>query len=73
MYAQNIQIDINGVPVSPGDIVLCDPLEGIVVIPKDLVDQVLDLMPKLVAADENVKADVERGSTVAAAFKKHRS
>lgn len=53
--------------------VFCDPLEGVVVIPKQLVDQVIDLMPKLVAADEKVKNDVEKGSTVAAAFKEHRS
>lgn len=73
VYARNVQININGVSVSPGDIIFCDPLEGVVVIPSQLVDQVIDLMPKLVAADENVKADVEEGSTVAAAFKKHRS
>jgi len=56
-----------------GDIVFCDALEGIVAIPKDLVDDVIDLMPKLVHADEKVKEDVQAGSSVFEAFKKHRS
>lgn len=73
MFAQNIEISINDVSISPGDVVFCDPLEGVVVIPHDLVDQVIDLIPMLVAADEKVKADVESGSAVATAFKKHRS
>lgn len=72
-FAQNVVININNVSVSPGDIVLCDPLEGVVVIPQQLVDQVIDLIPKLVAADERVKTDVENGSAVAVAFQNHRS
>jgi hypothetical protein len=44
-----------------------------VAIPKDLVDDVIDLMPKLVHADEKVKEDVQAGSSVFEAFKKHRS
>lgn len=73
VYARNVQIRINDVSISPGDMVLCDPLEGVVVIPNQLVDEVIDLIPKLAAADDNVKKDVERGSTVAAAFQRHRS
>ena len=41
-------------------------------IPEDLVDDVIDLMPKLVHADEKVKEDVQAGSSVFEAFKKHR-
>lgn len=55
-----------------GDILFCDPLEGVVVIPAALLDEVLELMPKLVAADDKVKEDVLAGSTVFDAFKKHR-
>ncbi|PGG99975.1 hypothetical protein AJ80_09262 [Polytolypa hystricis UAMH7299] len=71
--ARNVPIDVGGVVVSPGDIVFCDPLEGAVVIPKALLDDVLTLMPKLVAADDKVKEDVLNGSTVFDAFKKHRA
>ena len=43
------------------------------VIPQELVDKVLELMPKIVEADDKVKEDVMAGSTVAEAFKKHRA
>ncbi|KAK5087660.1 hypothetical protein LTR70_002977 [Exophiala xenobiotica] len=72
VYARNVTISIKDVSISPGDIVFCDPLEGVVVIPQALVDQVVDLIPKLVSADDKVKEDVEAGSTVQTAFKKHR-
>jgi uncharacterized protein YacL len=55
-----------------GDIIFCDPLEGVVVIPRFLLEDCLQLMPKLVEADDLVKADVDRGMTVLEAFKKHR-
>uniref|UniRef100_A0A093VPI8 Protein DlpA n=1 Tax=Talaromyces marneffei PM1 TaxID=1077442 RepID=A0A093VPI8_TALMA len=58
---RNVPIDFNGVTVDTGDIVFCDPLEGVVVIPKDLLDDVLELSPKLIAQDDKVKADVEKG------------
>ena len=73
MHSRNTTIIINEVSVSPGDIVFADPLEGVVVIPSGLVNEVIDLMPNLVSADDKVKADVEAGSTVAAAFKNHRN
>ena len=55
-----------------GDTVFCDPLEGVVVIPRDLLDEVIELMPRLVEADDRVKEDVQNGSSVFEAFKKHR-
>lgn len=42
-------------------------LEGVVAIPKDLVDDLIELMPKLVHADDRVKEDVQGGL----AFLKH--
>lgn len=55
-----------------GDIVFCDSQEGVVIIPQELLDEALSLMPKLVAADDKVKDAVSRGTTVAAAFKAFR-
>lgn len=43
------------------------------VIPKDLLDDVLELSPKLMAQDDKVKADVEKGMSVFEAMKKHRT
>ncbi|KIW58578.1 hypothetical protein PV05_03086 [Exophiala xenobiotica] len=72
VYARNVPVSISGVTVSPGDIVFCDPVEGIVVIPQELLDETLSLMPKLVSADDKVKEAVENGMTVAEAFKNFR-
>ncbi|KAL9106525.1 MAG: hypothetical protein Q9227_008440 [Pyrenula ochraceoflavens] len=70
--ARNVPVTVQGVVVSPGDIIYCDAREGVVVIPQDLLDAVIDLMPKIVQADERVKADVKAGGSVFEAFKKHR-
>lgn len=42
-------------------------------IPQELLDQVLETMPKLVAMDDKVKEAVLQGSTVNDAFKKFRT
>ncbi|KAL2814708.1 hypothetical protein BDW59DRAFT_176355 [Aspergillus cavernicola] len=70
---RGVEVDVGGVVVCPGDIIFCDPLEGIVAIPRDLLDQVLELMPKLVAVDDKVKEAVEQGLSVFDAFKKFRT
>jgi hypothetical protein len=52
---------------------MIDPAErGAVCIPSELVTEVLQMLPKLVEADENVIRDVEGGMRVAEAFKLHR-
>lgn len=66
-------LEIDGTLVTPGDLVFSDPANGVVVIPKDKVDQVLELLPRLTAADDRVKEDVLRGVNVYDAFKVHRS
>ncbi|KIW26115.1 uncharacterized protein PV07_09242 [Cladophialophora immunda] len=72
-YARNVRISITGVDVSPGDIIFCDPLEGVVVIPLELLDETLSLMPKLVASDDKVKEAVLGGMPVAEAFRTFRN
>lgn len=58
--------------VNPGDIAFQDPVNGVVIIPQDQVEQVLDMLPNLIAADDKVKEDVLKGMTVFEAFKLHR-
>lgn len=56
-----------------GDIIFCDYEEGgVVAIPRDLLDRVLELMPKLVGMDDKVKDAVEGGMSVFEAFGKFR-
>ncbi|PYI34711.1 DlpA domain protein [Aspergillus indologenus CBS 114.80] len=70
--ARNIAVDVGGVVVRPGDIIVCDPVEGVVAIPRDLLDAVLETMPKLVAMDDRVKEAVGQGVSVFEAFKRFR-
>lgn len=73
-HAMEVPIKIGAVTVEPGDIIIIDEEEkGVVVVPLIKVDQVLDILPKLVAADEKVMKDVEKGVSVRDAFKKHRT
>ncbi|KAG5982228.1 hypothetical protein E4U55_002173 [Claviceps digitariae] len=71
-HALQVPLDINGVVVSPGDIAFQDPINGVVIIPRDKVDQVLDLLPRLTAADDRVKEDILKGVSVYEAFQRHR-
>ncbi|KAI5288273.1 hypothetical protein KEM54_005342 [Ascosphaera aggregata] len=70
--AKEVPVDISGVPVNPGDIIYLDPNEGAVVIQRDILDDVLALMPKIVAADNEVKKAVQSGMPVFEAFQKFR-
>jgi len=52
---------------------MIDPAEnGAVCIPSELLEEVLELLPKLTANDEKVMVDVGAGLTVKDAFKRHR-
>jgi len=72
-WAVNTTIQVGNVVVDPGDLVMIDPAEsGIVVIPRTAVSKVLEMLPKLVEADENVMAMVVGGGEVGEAFRKFR-
>ncbi|KAF2193850.1 RraA-like protein [Zopfia rhizophila CBS 207.26] len=61
-HARNVPVTIGDVVVEPGDIIMADPNEnGVVAVPKGRVDELLELLPKLVGADEKVLKDVEEG------------
>lgn len=52
---------------------MMDPASiGAVCIPAKLLDKVLELLPRLAAADEKVLKDVKEGVEVSDAFKRHR-
>ncbi|CAG8982128.1 hypothetical protein HYALB_00003220 [Hymenoscyphus albidus] len=71
-HALQTTLDIEGTKVTPGDLVFSDPSNGVVVIPKEKVGDVLDLLPGLVGADERVKEAVEGGMDVKEAFERFR-
>ncbi|KAJ4381889.1 hypothetical protein N0V86_003257 [Didymella sp. IMI 355093] len=73
-HAHNVPVHIGESTVEAGDIVMIDPFEnGVVAVPQGKVDELLELLPKIVSADERVVADVEAGVSVQEAFKRHRS
>jgi regulator of RNase E activity RraA len=72
-HARNVAIRIGETIVEPGDIIMIDPFEnGVVAVPHGKVEELLELLPKLVRADEKVMQDIEMGASVQGAFKRHR-
>jgi regulator of RNase E activity RraA len=67
-----VSITIGRTVVHPNDLVFSDPINGVVVIPLEKVDQVLDLLPKLTAADDRVNEAVRKGMSVQEAFNLYR-
>jgi regulator of RNase E activity RraA len=67
-----VEINLDGTIVRPGDLVFCDRINGVVVIPQEKVESVVEMLPGLVEADERVKGDVGKGVEVKEAFRRHR-
>ncbi|KAK6078800.1 ribonuclease e inhibitor rraa dimethylmenaquinone methyltransferase [Seiridium cupressi] len=61
-----------GMLINPGDYVMGD-LNGVVVLPKDLVDKALDLMRKGVEADQKMAVGIKKGMSFVEASKKFRN
>ncbi|KAI6710232.1 hypothetical protein JHW43_007249 [Diplocarpon mali] len=68
-HAIQVPLDIDGTIVKPGDLVFGDYVNGVVIIPHEKMSEVLSLLPDLVQADDLVKEDVQKGSTVQESFK----
>lgn len=71
-WAMQVPLDIDGVIVRPGDLAVSDPTNGVVIVPRDMVDKVLELLPQLVSVDNKVKGDVAEGAPAGEAFIRHR-
>jgi len=72
-WGTNVELLIGHASVMPGDIAVVDEEEnGVVVIPKEDLEEVLRVLPRLVEADEKVMAEVMAGGEVGEAFKKYR-
>jgi regulator of RNase E activity RraA len=73
-WGTNVELRIGEVSVMPGDIGIVDEEEGgVVIIPKEDLDEVLRMLPGMVEADAKVEAEVIAGGTVGEAFAKYRS
>ncbi|KAJ5703681.1 RraA-like protein [Penicillium malachiteum] len=66
----NVPIHVGPTKVEPNDIILLDPAEnGAICIPKDKLDQVLEMLPGIAAADERKMGHVLNGMSVEEAAK----
>lgn len=71
-HAVQVPLNLDGTIVKPGDIVFCDDVNGVVIIPQERLSEVISLLPRMTEADQHVESDVAMGMTVKEAFKKHR-
>ncbi|KAH7350602.1 ribonuclease E inhibitor RraA/Dimethylmenaquinone methyltransferase [Rhexocercosporidium sp. MPI-PUGE-AT-0058] len=67
-----LQSEDQDVTIHPGDYLIGD-LDGVVCLPQELAEKVLELMPSQVKADVKVAEDLDRGVKFAEASKKHRA
>ncbi|KAI1453027.1 RraA-like protein [Annulohypoxylon moriforme] len=66
-----LQTDEQNMEVRPGDYLIAD-LNGVVVLPVELAEQVLPLMQKQVEADDNMAVEIRKGMTFTDASKRFR-
>lgn len=72
-WAVDVPVKVGGVEVRPGDFAVLDEAErGIVVIPKEKLAEVAELLPGLKEADDAVLRDVKAGVGLKEAFQRHR-
>jgi regulator of RNase E activity RraA len=73
VVAVDVPVQVAGVTVSPGDIVIADATaKGVVVVPREKLEELLSLLPKSVEMDRLVALDLEAGEELATAFRKRR-
>lgn len=62
-----VPVEINGVAITPGDLVFGD-VDGVVVVPQDIEDEVLERALAKVAAEDVTRAAIEGGMTSTEAY-----
>ncbi|MFC1541193.1 RraA family protein [Candidatus Latescibacterota bacterium] len=67
---RDVPIVCGGIPVSPGDLVFGD-VDGIVVIPQEIADEIIDKAWQKVKGENVVREELRKGASVVETFKKH--
>ncbi|MCY4382822.1 MAG: RraA family protein [Nitrospinae bacterium] len=65
-------INCGGVAVRQGDIILGD-VNGVVVIPGERLEEVIDKMDELAEIEEKIIAELDKGMSIGEAFSRHRN
>ena len=72
-WVVDVPVKVGGVEVRPGDFAVLDEAErGIVVIPKEKLVEVAEVLPGLKEADDAVLRDVQAGVGLKEAFQRQR-
>jgi regulator of RNase E activity RraA len=69
--AQQVPVSLGDVRVQPGDFVIGDA-DGVVVIPPGRAAEVLEIADGIAAAEDRIRAEIESGSRLDEARKRHR-
>lgn len=73
VWGRECEIEVQGVKINPGDVVVADGKEGcVVVIPRELLGEVVQVIGEIPAADDKVLEALRGGMTVKEAFAKYR-
>jgi regulator of RNase E activity RraA len=74
VVAVDVPVDVaGGVTVAPGDVVVADATaKGVVVVPREKLELVLEMLPESTEMDRLVALDLEAGQELAVAFRKRR-
>ena len=70
VYDYRVPVEIGGVRINPGDILLGD-IDGVLVVPRQAETEVIQLALEKARSEQTLKKDLEAGSTAVAAFAKH--
>jgi 4-hydroxy-4-methyl-2-oxoglutarate aldolase len=70
MVTMDVPVTCGGVTVRPGDIVFGD-VDGVVVVPQELADDVMARALDKVSGENTVRTDLEAGASVAETFRKY--
>jgi 4-hydroxy-4-methyl-2-oxoglutarate aldolase len=65
----NVPVMVSGVIIRPGDFVVADA-DGVVIVPKEIVEDVLVAAEKVVASEEEVRVAVREGKPLSDQYKK---
>ena len=73
VWGRECEVEVAGVKIKPGDVVVADGSEGcVVVVPRELLGSVLEVIGGLVEADDKVMEALGKGMTVKEAFARFR-
>jgi regulator of RNase E activity RraA len=70
MYVIDAPIDCGGVQIALGDLV-CGDADGVVVVPRDMIEPTLALAFEKIAKEGATREDLRAGKSLAETFKKH--